>query len=64
VEKKFFLAAILFYWIVFSGHAQSNRIHHNDQDTFLSGMNLAWVNFANDLVSFNESVFTRALDRI
>jgi hypothetical protein len=62
--KKFFLAALMFSWVIYSGNAQSNRIHHNDQDIFLSGMNLAWVNFANDLVSFNETEFTRALDEI
>ena len=26
-----------------------NRIHYNNQDLFISGSNLAWVNFANDI---------------
>lgn len=29
--------------------AQSNRIAYNNQQLFLSGANLAWVNFANDI---------------
>ena len=41
-----------------------NRIHHNGQDIFLSGMNLAWINFARDLTDFNETAFTTALDEI
>jgi hypothetical protein len=41
-----------------------NRINHAGQEIFLSGMNLAWVNFANDLTNFNEEEFTRALDEI
>lgn len=41
-----------------------NRIQHNGQDIFLSGMNLAWINFANDLTDFDETAFTNALDEI
>lgn len=33
-------------------------------DFFASGMNLAWINFANDLDDFNEGEFTRALEEI
>lgn len=40
------LAALLFSQAVFS---QTNRIRYNNQDLFLSGANLAWVNFANDI---------------
>lgn len=29
--------------------AQSNRVFYNNQELFLSGANLAWVNFANDI---------------
>jgi hypothetical protein len=46
--KKIFILIIvsLFYYNTF---AQQNRIFFNDQQLFLSGANLAWVNFANDL---------------
>ena len=44
--------------------AQNNRIPIGDQEIFISGMNLAWVNFAQDLTQFNESSFTQALDDI
>jgi hypothetical protein len=30
-------------------YAQSNRIPYNNQQLFLSGANLAWINFANDI---------------
>ena len=41
-----------------------NRIEINGKYVFLSGMNLAWINFANDLTNFNVSEFTRALEEI
>lgn len=46
--KKMFILIFfsLFYYNTF---AQQNRIFFNDQQLFLSGANLAWVNFANDL---------------
>jgi hypothetical protein len=40
------LAALLFSQAAFS---QTNRIKYNDQELFLSGANLAWLSFANDL---------------
>jgi hypothetical protein len=30
-----------------------NRLHYNNQDLFLSGCNLAWINFANDVGTGN-----------
>jgi hypothetical protein len=33
----------------FSAHADNSRIHYNDQDLFLNGLNLAWRNFADDI---------------
>lgn len=41
-----------------------NRITLHNQDIFLSGMNLAWIDFAHDLEHFNEEKFTKALDDI
>lgn len=34
-------------------------IHHNGQRIFLSGMNLAWMDFGNDLLEFDEALFTK-----
>ena len=44
--------------------AAQNRISHNGQDIFLSGMNLAWIDFANDLNNFNETTFELAMSQI
>ena len=41
-----FILIIIFYNSVFS---QPNRITYNNQHLFLSGANLAWVNFAGDI---------------
>ncbi len=41
-----------------------NRIIHNGQEIFLSGINLAWIDFAKDLSRFDEPEFTRALDEV
>jgi hypothetical protein len=41
-----------------------NRIQHNGQDIFLNGMNLAWMDFANDLTAFDDNAFTTALGEI
>jgi Secretion system C-terminal sorting domain/Bacterial Ig domain/Carbohydrate binding module (family 35)/Cellulase (glycosyl hydrolase family 5) len=35
--------------IQFSIFSQDNRVHYNNKDIFLSGINVAWVNFASDL---------------
>lgn len=34
---------------LFSVYSQPDRIFYNDQQLFLSGANLAWINFANDI---------------
>jgi len=46
----------ILYWVflstftaVFSTYAAGNRIHYNNQDLFLSGANVASVNFAQDI---------------
>lgn len=46
--KKIYLPIILLF-ILGNIFAQSNRITYNNQQLFLSGANLAWVNFANDI---------------
>ena len=45
------LSALLFIGCVLAAStasAQTNRIHFNNQNIFLNGLNLAWRNFAND----------------
>ena len=39
-------------------------LEHRGQKIFLSGMNLAWINFGHDLENFDEATFRRALDEI
>ncbi|MBI5959777.1 MAG: discoidin domain-containing protein, partial [Chloroflexi bacterium] len=39
-------------------------VNHQGQDLFLSGINLAWINFSRDLSDFNEAEFTKALDEV
>jgi len=39
-------------------------LEHKGQRLFLSGMNLAWMNFANDLASFNETLFTQRVESL
>ena len=46
--KKIFLLFVCATSIVVL-NAQPNRISYNNQQLFLSGANLAWVNFANDI---------------
>jgi hypothetical protein len=62
--KKVLLVLWTMLLILTSELYPQNRIQHNEQDIFLSGMNLAWINFANDLTNFNATEFTRALDEI
>jgi hypothetical protein len=47
IHRSFVIPVLLF--IVGVAGAQPNRITYNHQQLFLSGANLAWMNFANDL---------------
>jgi hypothetical protein len=50
-----------------SFHVRANNdslLVHNGQRLFLSGMNLAWMNFGNDLGSFNEALFTQRVESL
>ena len=55
---------------LFAGAAHSSAqggtqfVNHRGQDLFLSGINLAWMNFASDLRDFNEAEFIKALDDV
>ena len=48
---KVFLRRFLLFVLLFTlpSLAQDNRIRYNNQDLFLSGCNLAWLNFARDI---------------
>lgn len=58
----FIINFLLMYSSVMSQHARLELA--NGQRIFASGMNLAWIDFARDLVAFNEAEFIRALDEI
>jgi hypothetical protein len=42
----------------------ADLVDYNGQKLFLSGMNLAWINFANDLSRFNEARFSDQVRKI
>ncbi|MFW5776291.1 MAG: discoidin domain-containing protein [Spirochaetota bacterium] len=41
-----------------------NRVEHGGQELFLSGMNLAWMDFGKDLTRFNERLWREAVDDV
>ncbi|MBN1698546.1 MAG: discoidin domain-containing protein [Spirochaetales bacterium] len=43
---------------------KEGRLIINGRELFLSGMNLAWIHFANDPVDFDEARFAEALDDV
>lgn len=45
-------------------NAQPATISPNGQNIFVSGMNLAWINFANDPGNFNSTAFKQAINSI
>ena len=48
--RKMIGAGILFLLLVFAGSAPSqSRIHYAGRDIFISGINIAWVNFSGDI---------------
>ncbi|MBN1117735.1 MAG: Ig-like domain-containing protein [Bacteroidales bacterium] len=44
---------VLFLGLAISANSQKNRITYNNQDLFLNGANLAWIDFANDIGTEN-----------
>ncbi len=60
--KKYLFILIFILWAMTA--FSQNRIQHNSQELFLNGINLAWMDFANDLTAFNEDLFATALDNI
>jgi hypothetical protein len=65
--RLLFFAVCVFVMTVVPALAQDappNRLNYNGQDLFLSGINLAWINFARDLSTFDESRFVAVLDEI
>ncbi|TCO08434.1 putative secreted protein (Por secretion system target) [Natronoflexus pectinivorans] len=62
-KMRFFILSFLFLSIISRAEVNHNNLlSHNDQSIFLSGMNLAWLNFANDLRDFNEELFIQRMD--
>jgi len=61
-----FVAVLLIMFVSESaGFCDNNRrITHRGRDIFSTGMNLAWMDFGNDMGAFDEKTFTKALDDI
>ncbi len=60
-----YIVIIMCAIILYAGDLFSqSRITHNNKEIFLSGINLAWVDFAKDLKNFDKATFARALDEI
>lgn len=62
---------LLIICLAFFGNTQINRANvqdslvvHIDQPVYMSGMNLAWMNFANDLAAFDDELFAERMDSI
>lgn len=51
--------SIILYTSTVEGQTTSNLLEVNGKPFFASGMNLAWMSFANDLTSFNATTFTQ-----
>jgi hypothetical protein len=66
--KKYiwFMAVLLMVFTSASaGFCDSNRrITHHGRGIFSTGMNLAWMDFGNDMGAFDERTFTKVLDDI
>lgn len=61
--KKLFLVLILVFPVM-KVQSQPATLNHFGQDIFASGINLAWMDFGNDLGNFNVPVFTKAVSGI
>ena len=64
MTKKYYLIIFIIIFTLIRLNAQSDRIHFNDQDLFISGMNLAWLDYANDLTQLDIDQFSSALDEL
>lgn len=64
MNKAFFLIVIIPVIFNISSFPQEQFITHRGQQIFLSGMNLAWLDFANDLTHFDETRFRQAMEEI
>ncbi len=57
--KFFKLLTVTFVSVLFTLSAKSqNFINHKGQDLFLSGINVAWINYGNDLTGFDSQKWT------
>ncbi len=45
-------------------YSENGRLIHRGQEIFVSGINLAWVNFGNDMANLDAKKFTQALDDV
>lgn len=61
--KRILLVLMITVYGAFA-HCQPATLKHFGQDIFASGINLAWMDFANDLANFDEARFTKAVKEI
>ena len=65
--KNLSLSALLSVFITLSAFAQditTNFINHKGQDLFLSGINVAWINYGNDLTGFDKQKWTTMCEEV
>lgn len=61
---KKFTGIITFLLIALQAQSQPATINYKGQNIFASGINLAWMDFGNDITNFNEPQFTKAVKEI
>ena len=65
--KNLSLSALLSVFMTLSTFAQdisTNFINHKGQDLFLSGINVAWINYGNDLTGFDKQKWTTMCEEV
>jgi hypothetical protein len=61
--KQFLFFSIFFFQILSQAFSQ-NYIQHKGNDIFLSGINLAWMDFGNDLTNFDVERFRTIMQNV
>ncbi|MBO7055210.1 MAG: discoidin domain-containing protein [Bacteroidales bacterium] len=65
--KNLFVSIVLSVFMTLSAFAQditTNFINHKGQDLFLSGINVAWINYGNDLTGFDKQKWTTLCEEV
>ncbi len=65
--KNLFVSIFLSVFMTLSAFTQditTNFINHKGQDLFLSGINVAWINYGNDLTGFDKQKWTTLCEEV